>query len=43
MLTNPSFILCVIALLLTAVSFVWPIPWQVPVMLIAIAAIIPHA
>jgi hypothetical protein len=40
---NPSFILYVIALALSVCAFVWPIPWQVPVIFIAIAAILPHS
>jgi hypothetical protein len=39
---NPTFILCVIALVLSVCAFIWPVPWQVPVILISIAAILPH-
>lgn len=42
-LTNPSFILCIIALILSVAAFIWPIPWQVVTILIAIAAVIPRA
>jgi hypothetical protein len=40
--THPSFILCVIALILSVAAFIWPIPWQVVGILLAIAAVIPR-
>jgi hypothetical protein len=40
--TNPSFVLCMIALILSVCAFIWPIPWQVPMILVALAAILPR-
>ena len=40
---DPSFILCIIALILSVAAFLWPIPWQVVGILLSIALIIPHA
>jgi hypothetical protein len=41
MMQSPKHILAAIALVLAVVAFFWPLPWQVPTILLAIAIVLP--